>query len=129
MSNADLGVSLVASPTVATSYTTDTGTAVATANVLDVTAVDINSNNANGIQTRGGVSTVAGATNDLEVQLTNRIQGTVTSTNLVQANLVLASFDGSPFSGTSGVYSFDFQLAGFESATPSGAVFFFTGGL
>lgn len=80
-------------PSVATSYTTDLGTAVPTENVLDVKALDVSTNNQNGIQTRGGASSVGGAANDLEVQLTNRITGTATTTNGVTTVNLITPFD------------------------------------
>ncbi len=109
-------ISVAASPTVATSFTTDTGTAVPALNVLNVTAIDVTGDNVNGVQTRGGVSTVGGATNDLEVQLTNRLQGTVSVTGAVTGNLITFALSGS----TASVYRFSFTVSGIDTATGDG---------
>lgn len=100
---------------VATSYTTDNGTAVPSANVLQVRAIDVTDNNVNGIQVEGGL-VEAGASNRVQIQLTNRVQGTGSTAGAVTADLVTLSLGATP-----GVFSFDVKVAGFNSSTPAGA--------
>ncbi len=108
-------VSVSASPVVATSFTTNLGTAVPALNVLNVTALDVTTDNVSGIQTRGGVSTVSGATNDLEIQLTNRLQGTATIVGAVTGDLI--TFD---LGAVAAVYRFEFDVAGIDTGTDDG---------
>lgn len=74
-------LNISATPSVATKYTTDMGDAVPVGNELDVKAVQTDENSNNGIQTRGGVAGTGKTANDLEVQLTNRVSGKVTTEN------------------------------------------------
>jgi len=79
-------------PTVATQYTTDNGTAVPALNILDIRGIDSssafvspntnsgNNNNVNGIVVIGG-ATQTGASNRVDVQLTNRIHGSAITTD------------------------------------------------
>lgn len=65
---------------IAASYVTDNGTAVPVAGVLEILGIDVTDNNLNGIQTAGGL-VETGATDRVQVQLTNRITGTATTTD------------------------------------------------
>lgn len=67
-------------PVVATSYVTQDGTAVPSGNVLIVNGVDSTEDNSNGIITKGGV-VGTGTSNELDVVLTNRFSGSVTTTD------------------------------------------------
>lgn len=67
-------------PEVATSYTTQSGTAVPAANVLIINAIDSTENNDNGIISKGGV-VGTGTANEVDVVLTNRAYGSGTTTS------------------------------------------------
>lgn len=71
-------------PAVPTSFVTDDGTAIPAANVLDVLGVDSRENNVNGILTRANPN----LSNNLEIVITNRIQGTVTTVGLVTTPII-----------------------------------------
>ena len=71
-------------PSVATSYVTDDGTAIPALNVLDVLGVDSTENNANGILTRANPN----LSNNLEIVVTNRIQGTATTVGAVTSPMI-----------------------------------------
>ena len=107
-------------PYVATSYVTDVNSpAIPAANILDVFGGTLDINNNNGIQTDG-----SSGSNVLTIQLTNRIQGTVTTSDATPTTL--ASFD---LGTTPGVYTFDIQISGFDTTDKLGAGFFISGSI
>lgn len=117
MSNADLGGSTAATPTIPTAFTTDSLTAIPTSNILDVKAIGVTANNTNGIQTRGGTSTVAGAGNDLEIQLTNRLQGTATVVFNTTPTGDIITF---ALGGSAAVYRFRLDVSGRDTGSGQG---------
>lgn len=82
-------------PIIATSYVSQSGTAVPSANILLVDAYDVPENNFNGIETKGGVAggdpPGTGATNEVDIYLTNRIVGTAQTTDAATPK-ILTSF-------------------------------------
>lgn len=102
-------------PSVATSYVTDSGTAIPVANILNVLANDTSSNNDNGIQTIGSGNTVT-------IQLTNRVTGTVTTTDAtptVCASLTLGA--------VAAVYLLEGDAVAFDVTDTAGGAYSFAG--
>lgn len=94
---------------VPTQFTADDATvAVPAANNLNLFSVDTNANNDNGIR-----STATGST--VTYQLTNRLQGSGSTIGAVTADLITFSLGS-----TAGVFTFEVNVAGFESTTPAG---------
>ncbi len=99
--------SVASTPSVPTSFVTDSGTATPIANVLNIAAYDSSINVANGI-------TTTGVGNNVNFILSNRIHNTATSTNAATVNLL-------PFAMTSaGVYTIEYKVCGYEPTTPAG---------
>jgi hypothetical protein len=89
----------------------DSTTAIPASNNLNVLSRDTTENNANGIQTTADPDN----SDNLYVELTNRLQGTVSTAGAVTGDLL--TFD---LGATPGTYKFVFNIAGFDSATPAG---------
>lgn len=87
MSNAYLKATSQNMPTVPTSFVTQDGTGVPAANILIVNGFDSEENNANGIITKGGV-VGTGTGNEVDVVLTNRLTGSVTTSGAVTSPII-----------------------------------------
>lgn len=98
-------------PDVPLTFTSDDGSAVPLANVLIVTADDTTVNNVNGIQTVGGVAGGVDS-NEVQVQLSNRVQGTATSTNASNADIFTFALDAADPK----VYRFNIDVTGRSTA-------------
>jgi hypothetical protein len=96
-------------PSIPTSFVTDTGSAVPAANILNIDGIDSSVYNANGITTTGSGNTV-------DVVLTNRVQGTTSTVGAVTGDVITFAMGATP-----GTFRFDVQVCGFESTTPAGA--------
>lgn len=106
MSQVDLGSS--STPSVPTSFVTDSGTATPAANVINILANDVTTDNANGIQTDGSGSTVT-------INLTNRFNGTGSTVGAVTTDLI--TFD---LGASVAVYAFRFQVASRDTTSGDG---------
>ena len=113
MSQVYLGVS--GTPSVSTSFATDSGTATPAANIITILGVDSTDNNDNGIQTVGSGSTVS-------VQLTNRYTAALTTADATITTIVTL-----PMTATPGTFYVHGNVQLFESATPASAGFSFSG--
>lgn len=106
-------------PTVATSYTTDVkdattagpGTAVPSANVLQLLGGSTTQDNVNGIRTDANPNNG----NAVYTELTNRITGSGTSTNASTVNLATLAL-----SGSAAVYRFRFDISGRDTGSGDG---------
>lgn len=98
-------------PTVATTYVTDVNSpAIPALNILNVLGNDTTVNNDNGIRTDG-----SSGSNTLTVQLTNRLQGNVTTVGATTTAMIT-------FSPTViGTYSIEVRIAAYNTTSSLGA--------
>ncbi len=107
-------------PTVATSYVTDVNSpAIPAANVLDVIGGETTANNLFGIRTDG-----SSGGNVLTVQLTNRIQGFISTMDATPTTII-----NFPLGATPGVYKFDGSIEAFDTTDVAGACYGFQVGI
>ena len=99
---------------VPTSFETDNGTAVPAANVLIIHADDSIENNTNGITAKGGV-VGTGIANEVDIIITNRLQGTGTTVGAVTADIITFS------PTTVGTYAIEFRIAAFNTTSTLGS--------
>lgn len=103
-------------PDVPTDFETQDGTATPIANILLVTADDTTEDDVDGIRTvGGGQGNPATALNEVRVELTNRVQGQVTTTDATPTNIITFSL---PADGT---YTFDVSAAAYNTDADIGA--------
>jgi hypothetical protein len=98
-------------PTVATSYVTDVNSpAIPAANILNVLGNDTTANDNDGIRTDG-----SSGSNTLTIQLTNRLQGTVSTTGAASGDIIT-------FTPTVvGTYSLEYRVAAYNETSLLGA--------
>jgi hypothetical protein len=99
-------------PQVPTSITADEGSAVPDNNILIISADDISENNFNGIVAKAGAGETGGdgnplESNEVQIQLTNRLVGTVTSTDDSGDILISFTVDTSD----NNVYTIDLDIS------------------
>jgi hypothetical protein len=103
-------------PAVPEQFTTDSGIAVPVANNLNIFGIDSIANNDNGISTSGSGATV-------NIILTNRSTGTVTTANATPTTALTFALGATP-----GVYFFEGNVVAFDTTDTAGGAYSFVSG-
>ena len=110
-------LAITSSPSVPTTFVTNSGNAVPAANILNVLATDATTNNDNGILTTGSGSTVT-------VVLSNRQTATVTTTDATLTTALTFALSATP-----GVYFIEGNITAFDVTDTAGGVYNFASGV
>lgn len=104
----------VVPPQIPTEFETQDGTAVPDANILIINGEFSEENNDNGIITKGGTPATPNS-NEVDIVLTNRLQGTGQTVGAVNDDIVT-------FVPTAiGTYSFEFRISAYNTTSTLGA--------
>lgn len=98
-------------PQIPTSFVLDDGTSIPALNIENINGVDSIENNANGILTRASPN----LSNNAQIVITNRLQGTVTTVGLVTTPFITFS------PTTIGTYAIECRVAAYNTTASIGA--------
>lgn len=118
MSQVQMGGGSSTTPTnVPTSFITGSGTATPAANILNILALDSTINNDNGVTTTASGNTV-------NVLLTNRATGSVTTTDATPTTALTFALGA-----VAGVYFVEGNIVAFDTTDTAGGAYTFTSGM